>query len=163
MEDILLLNVNDIPALTHISGNLDVDRMTVSIRTAQRTELKRILGIDLYNKILKDFSEGTLTGVYKTIYDEFVVDILVNYSAYNIVLFNALRVDNAGNFFYEPDDARSADMEDTEKIASRYQKLAAAIELQFYKWLGNNKVAEIAGSGSSCASRSNTFKLPWVL
>lgn len=163
MEDILLLNVNDIPALTHISGNLDVDRMTVSIRTAQRTELKRILGIDLYNKILKDFSEGTLTGVYKTIYDEFVVDILVNYSAYNIVLFNALRVDNAGNFFYEPEDARSADMEDTEKIAARYQKLAAAIELQFYKWLGNNKVAERADSGSCCASRSNTFKLPWVL
>lgn len=163
INDILLLNIDDIPSLTQISGNLDIDRMSVAVRTAQRTEIKRILGIELYNKILTDFAAGTLEGVYKTIYDEFIVDILVNYAAYNIVLFNALRVDNAGNFFYEPDEARAADMEDTEKIASRYQKLAAAIELQFYKWLGNNKVAERLDSGSCCASRLNTFKLNWVL
>lgn len=163
MEDILLLSVDSIPMYTQISGNLDVDRMTVGIRLAQRTELKRILGIDLYNKILLDFSNDDLQGLYKTIYDEFVIDILVNYSAYNIVLFNALRVDNAGNFFYEPDDARSADMEDTEKIASRYQKIGAAIELQFYKWLGTNKIPERLDSGSCCSSKLNTFKMNWIL
>ena len=162
-NDILLLSVDDIPRYTSISANLDVDRMTPYIRLAQRTELKRILGIELYNKIVTDFSNDSLAGLYKTIYDEFVVDILVNYSAYNIVLFNSLRIDNAGNFFYEPDDSRSADMEDTEKIAARYQKIAAAIELQFYKWLGNNKIKERPDSGSCCTANTNTFKLPWLL
>lgn len=162
MNDILMLSVNDIPKYTSISGNLDVDRVTPYIRLAQRAELKRILGIKLYNKILTDFKAGSLTGKYKTIYDEFVVDILVNYSAYYIVLFNALRVDNGGNFYYEPENARSVDIEDTEKIASRFSKLGAAIELEFYKWLGTNKIPERSDSGS-CTSGANSFKMNWVL
>lgn len=162
-NEILLLSVDDIPARSFISGNLDVDRIAIGIKLAQRTEIKRVLGLELYNKIVDDFANDTLTGLYKTIYDEFVVDMLVNYSAYNIVLFNSLRVDNAGSFFYEPDDARSADMEDTEKIASRYQKIGAAIELQFYKWLSTNKIPERLDSGSCCSSKLNTFKMNWFL
>lgn len=162
MKDIILLSVDDIPKYTSISSNLDADRITPYILMAQRTELKRILGIDLYNKILADFDNDTLTGIYKTIYEEFVIDILVNYSAYFIVLFNSLRIDNGGNFYYEPDNARSADVEDTEKIANRFSKLGASIELEYYNWLKTNKVAEVKGSGN-CDSKGNTFKLPWIL
>ena len=162
MEEILLLNVDDIPRYTNISGNIDVDRLTVGIRTAQRSELRRILGVALYEKIKSDFENGTLDGLYKTIYENFVVDILVNYSAYNIVIFNSLKVDNAGNFYYEPKNARSADMEDTEKIAQRYLKLGASIELEFNNWIKKNKVAEYPNSGS-CSSNNNSFKFNWVL
>ena len=161
-NEILLLKVDDIPKYTNISGNIDVDRITVGIRVAQRAELRRILGIELYNKILNDFKNNTLTGVYKTIYDNYVIDILVNYSAYHIVLFNSLRVDNAGNFYYEPDNARSADMEDSEKIAQRYLKIGASIELDFNDWIKKNKVKEYPNSGS-CRAKGNTYKLNWIL
>lgn len=162
MKDVLLLSVNDIPKYTNISSNLDVDRITPYILMAQRTELKRILGIDLYNRILKDFEDNTLTGLYETIYNEFVIDILVNYSAYFIVIFNTLRIDNGGNFYYEPDNARSADVEDTEKIANRFSKLGASVELEFYKWLKSNKVPEVKSSGS-CSDKGNSFKMNWFL
>ena len=161
-EDILMLSVNDIPARSAVSGNIDVDKIAIGIRTAQRTELKRILGIDLYNKILEDFKNDSLTGIYKTIYDEFIIDMLVNYSAYYIVLFNSLRIDNGGNFYYEPDNARSVDIEDTEKLANRFSKMGAAVELQYYKWLKSNKVPEVKGSGS-CESKGNSYKLNWFL
>lgn len=161
-KDTLLLYVDAIPMYSQISGNLDVDRISVGIRTAQRNELKRILGIDLYNKILEDFKNDALTGIYKTIYDEFVIDMLVNYSAYYIVLFNSLRIDNGGNFYYEPDNARSVDIEDTEKLANRFSKMGAAVELQYYKWLKSNKVPEVKGSGS-CDSKGNSYKLNWFL
>lgn len=162
MEQTLLLSVNDIPKYTSISSNLDVDRITPNILLAQRNELKRILGIDLYNKILEDFKNDSLTGIYKTIYDEFIIDMLVNYSAYYIVLFNSLRIDNGGNFYYEPDNARSVDIEDTEKLANRFSKMGAAVELQYYKWLKSNKVPEVKGSGS-CDSKGNSYKLNWFL
>lgn len=162
MKDILLIKVDDIPKYTAISGNIDLDRITPHVRLAQRTEIKRVLGVDLYNKVVKDFASDSLKGIYKTIYDEFVVDLLVNYSAYHITIFNTLRVDNAGNFYYEPDDARSADVEDTEKIASRYQKIAASIELEFSRWLRTNKVPERLDSGD-CNNSSNSFKMSWFL
>src|SRR5690606_24439611 len=113
-KDILLLKPNDISTYTSISGNLDIDRMTPYIRLAQRVELKRILGIDLYNKIVEDYSNDNLSGLYEVVYNEFVKDILINYSSYFIIIFNAIRVDNKGNFTYEPDNASSVDVEDTE-------------------------------------------------
>lgn len=161
MDDLLLLTPDDIVKYTTISGNLDIDRITPYIRLAQRTELKRILGIDLYNKIVTDFENDTLTGIYATIYNEFVKDILINYASYYIIIFNAIRVDNKGNFTYEPDNASSVDMEDTEKIATRYQKIGAAIELEFSKWLCSNRVPERLDSGG--CGKSNTFKMNWVL
>lgn len=161
-KDLLLLSPNDIPRYTNISGSLDIDRMTPHIRTAQRTQIKRILGQKLYDKILKDFGDNTLAGVYKDIYDNYVVDMLVNYSAYSIVLFNGLRVENAGNVYNEPENSTQADMEDVEKIANRYNRLGASIELEFDKWIKNNKVEEYPNSGS-CSAKGNTFKLNWVL
>lgn len=162
MNDILLLHTNDIPMLIgSISGNLDLDRITPYVKLTQRNEIKRILGIELYNKILVDFENNTLTGLYKNIYENYVVDMLVNYSAYNIVIFNGLRVDNAGNFYNEPINTRSATVEESEKIAKRYQSLGAAVELQFNEFVKKNKIKEVKGSG--CDKNKNSYKLNWFL
>lgn len=161
-KELLLLTPNDISTYTNISGNLDLDRITPYIRLAQRVELKRILGIDLYNKIVEDYTNNNLSGLYEVIYNEFVKDILINYSSYFIIIFNAIRVDNKGNFTYEPENASSVDIEDTEKIASRYQKIGASIELEFIKWLCDNKIPERKDSGG-CCNKNNTLKLNWVI
>lgn len=162
MEDILLLYPNDISTYTNISGNLDLDRITPYIRLAQRTELKRILGLDLYNKIAEDFKNDALTGKYLELYTNFVKDILINYASYYVIIFNSIRTDNKGNFLYSPENAEPADFGDVEKIASRYQKIGAAMELEFGKWLCNNKLPERLDSGG-CCNTNNTFKMNWML
>lgn len=161
MNDILLLSTNDIPMLTSISGNMDLDRISPFIKLTQRNELKRILGTELYNKILLDFENNDLKGIYKTIYENYIIDILVNYSAYNIVIFNGMRIDNGGNYFSQPNNAISATMDETEKIAKRYQQLGAAMELQFNEFVKENKIKEIKGSG--CNKNKNSYKFPWYL
>lgn len=162
MKKILLLKEDDIPKLTSISGNVDVDSLTPYIKMAQDTELKRILTIPLYNKILEDFESDRLKGKYKIIYEEFVVDLLVYYSAMNIILFNSFRVDNGGVYQYEPKNATPIEMEEIEKIANRYRRLGAAVELSFTDWIRNNKVTEYSNSGN-CNAFNNSFKLPWYL
>ena len=162
MEEVLLLSPDDIFKYTNISSNLDLDRITPHIRNTERTHIRRILGQSLYDKIKTDFENDALDGVYKEIYNNYVVDMLVNYSAYFIVLFNGLRVENAGNLYNDPDNSTQADIEDVEKIAQRYNKLGAAIELEFDKWIKNNKVTEYPNSGS-CSTKGNTFQLNWHL
>ena len=161
MEDILLLKPNDIATYTAISGNLDLDRITPYIRLAQRTELKRILGLDLYNKIAEDFKNDALTDKYLELYTNFVKDILINYASYYVIIFNSIRTDNKGNFLYSPENAEPADFDDVEKIAVRYQKIGAAMELEFNKWLCSNKLPERLDSGGCCGA--SNFKLNWVL
>mgnify|MGYP001421930683 CR=1 FL=1 len=160
-KEVLLLRPDDIPRYTNISGNLDLNRITPHIRNSQRTYIKRVLGKSLYEKILNDFENDTLEGDYENIYEDFVLDMLVNYSAYLIVLFNGLRVENAGNVYNDPDNSTSADMEDVEKIANRYLSLASAVELEFNNWIKNNKITEYPNSGS--CKTVTTYSLPWVL
>lgn len=162
MSNVLLLKENDIPRLSSISGNTDVDILATYIKMAQDGEMKRILTLPLYNKIVADFESDTLSGVYQTIYEQFVVDILVYYSAMNIILFNSFRVDNGGIYQYEPKNATPLEMDEVEKVANRYRRLGAAVELSFNDWIRSNKVKEYANSGS-CSAVGNTFKLPWVL
>lgn len=162
MEQLILLREDDVPRLTTISGNLDIDRITPYIKMAQDTQLKRVLGIPLYQKISEDYENDTLVGLYKTIYEQFVVDMLVYYSAMNIVLFNSFKIDNGGVFQYEPDNASPLEMDEVEKVANRYRMLGASVELTFKDWLGSNKVPEYSGSGS-CNSSGNTFQMPWIL
>jgi hypothetical protein len=47
----LFLKPNDIPALTSFSGNIDIDQLAPCISIAQQTYIKRVLGLNLYNKI----------------------------------------------------------------------------------------------------------------
>lgn len=161
-KELLLLKANDIARYTNISGNIDTDRLTPHILNAQRTQIKRILGTELYNKILSDFENNSLSGKYEEIYEDFVVDMLVNYAAYFIVLFNGLRVENAGNLYNQPDNASSAEIEDSEKVANRYKQIAASVELEFTKWIKQNSIPEYPNSGT-CTSSSNTFQLQWLL
>jgi len=73
----LFLKENDIPALTSFSGNIDADSLKPHIFTAQTNDIKRILGTDLYNKMLADYEADALTGLYKTIYEDYLVPMEV--------------------------------------------------------------------------------------
>jgi hypothetical protein len=70
----LFLKTNDIAELTAFSGNIDIDKLAPMINIAQNTEVRRILGADLYNKIYTDLD--TLSGDYLTVLNEYVVYIL---------------------------------------------------------------------------------------
>jgi len=77
MATTLLLKADDIARLTSISGNVDLNILTPWIFSAQLNDIRRILGLNLYNKILVDFDNDDLTGEYKTIYDNYVSQMLV--------------------------------------------------------------------------------------
>lgn len=158
MKQLILLSEDDIPRLTAISGNIDVDNLTPYIKMAQDTQLKRILTAPLYDKILNDYSKNNLRGVYLNIYNDFVVDLLVYYSAMNVVLFNSFEVSNGGVYQKEPVNADPLGMEDVEKIATRYRQLGASVELEFNKWIRHNKVKEYKNSG--CGDNTN-YQLSW--
>lgn len=161
-KQLLLLRPDDLPMLSSISGNLDLDSTTPYIKMAQDGELKRILGIDLFKKISDDFESDTLSGVYKIIYEEFVVDMLVYYSAMNIILFNSFKIDNGGIYQFEPDNANPLEMDEIDKIANRYRLMGASVELAFTDWIRNNRVEEFPNSGS-CNAVNNSFKMSWFL
>jgi len=158
MSTTLLLRANDLPKLTKLSGNIDVDNLTPFIYTAQKNEIRRILGIPLYNKIVADFETDALADLYLTIYEEFVVDMLVYYSASHYVQFGSFQISNGGIYRHVPENSSAVDEPEISKLITRYNMLGAAVELVFKDWIKDNSVPEYT---SNCGS--NSFKLNWFL
>jgi len=66
---------------TDVNDMLDTALIKNAIREAQDIHLQRIIGTKLYDKILSDIDGSTLTGVYKTLVDDYLQDFLL-YAAY---------------------------------------------------------------------------------
>lgn len=160
LDTTLLLGPNDIARLTKISGNVDIDSLTPFIYIAQTTDIKRVLGADLYNKILNDFDNNTLEDDYLTIYDNFIIDMLVYYSSANFVKFAPYQISNGGIFKHVPENSDSVDIEEVNQLINRYNQLGAAIESMFYDFMKDIDIPEYQ---PTCGSDKLRFKFPWQL
>lgn len=138
----LFLKETDIPFLTSLSGNIDVDSLTPHIYTAQTTEIKRVLGVDLYNKIYTDFSNDALTGVYETIYKDFIVDMLVYFTCSIYVQFGSYKTTNLGIFKTTADGGQVVDYKEVANLSSKYRQLGVNVENNFHVFMKKNKVVE---------------------
>lgn len=154
---ILLLRANDIPELTSFSGNIDADRLKPFIYIAQSNDIKRVLGVELYNKILEDFKNDALTGDYLTIYNNYVIDMLVYYSCSAYMAFGGYKISNSGVYKTAADGGTAIDYKETEVLIARYKQLAASVEQNFYKYISTINLPEYAIS----TDKGDNKIIPW--
>lgn len=154
---VLMLSTGDMSRLTKISGNIDVDTLTPYIYNAQITEIKRILTLPLYDKIVADLVAKTLDGEYKIIYENFIIDMLVYYSAADFVKFGSFQMTNGGIYRHLPENATEVDGIEIDKIVKRYTNLGASIELMFYDYMKDISIPEYVVD----CTKTNSFKFPW--
>jgi len=94
--NILFCSRNDIVKRTPLGGNVDPDKVIPFVKTAQDKYLLIALGTVLYNYLQAQIAAGTLTGVYKTLVDEYIIDTLVHYSMVEALPFLAYSIGNTG-------------------------------------------------------------------
>jgi len=96
MENTLLISESKLKRFTDINNNLDVDLISSVIREAQIIHITRLLGSKLYDKIIADVQSDSLTGVYKSLVDDYIQDTLIYWSYYESLETIYLRPRNAG-------------------------------------------------------------------
>lgn len=138
----LLLKPNDIPRITSLSGNIDIDSLKPHIFTAQITDIKRILGKDLYTKMLED----NLVDEYLTIYDDYLIYILSYYATAYFIDFAGVKVVNNGIVKMTIENGESADLKQTQILAEKYRKLAINFEGQLLDYLKTITIPEYTQS-----------------
>lgn len=143
--------------ITSISGTTDYDKISPSVWVAQNTEIKRILGKKLYDKILSDFKNNSLSGVYKEIYDDYVSKILVFFSVGDFIMKNSIMIGNGGNFKHQAANAVVADSKETERLSKYYRDMAADFERQFYEFMQYKDLPEYKRPPSD-----NSFNFCWM-
>ena len=107
MAYVLFISENKLKERTAINMNVDVDLLLPYVRQAQKLYVEPKLGTDLYNKLEADITAGTLTGVYKTLVDEYIGDMLPNWAFYHCIPFLRFKVEN-GNIYSKTSETGTA-------------------------------------------------------
>jgi len=96
MTTTLLISENKLKNFSDLNNALDPDLLKNAIREAQDINLQRMLGFKLYNKIIDDVAAGTISGVYKSLLDNYIQDALLYWSYYEALEAIYLRPRNNG-------------------------------------------------------------------
>jgi hypothetical protein len=81
MTDTLIISEVKLRSFTDLNNNVDDKLLTTAIQVAQDIYLQRLISTALYQKIMNDIDNNTLSGNYLTLVDDFIVPYLI-YSSY---------------------------------------------------------------------------------
>ncbi len=111
-----LITSQDIKNRTSIGGNVDADKYVHLIDDAEALVLEPALGTALYNKIVNDNENSTLTGDYLTLYNKYIIPVLC-YTVYADYLRDGIILaQNTGIYENTPENRGSADLENIQYV-----------------------------------------------
>lgn len=134
----LFITAVQVKERTSISSATDKDSILQKIYFAQITDITRILGQELYDKIYTDFN--SLAGDYLTIYNRYIVDMHVFYAAHYFVLFNEVKPSNVGNTVMSTEFGRPSDK--TTMESEKYKSLGISVEDNFRRYMEKSNIPE---------------------
>lgn len=140
--EILLIRPSEITEFTPLGGNVDIDKYKPCIFDVQVTVIEPLLGTELYEKIRTDFSNDTLTGLYETLYNNYLKPILRNQVFAEYSEIASYMVDNGGIFKHQPVDSAIVDKSEVQYLAQTHRSKAQLYIDRARKWLCENNLPE---------------------
>ncbi len=150
----ILITIEDIAKLSGFDGNIDNDTINPFIFMAQNSEIKRILGTELYTKIVSDYENETLIGQYLDIYTNYISIIQAYYTCSFFIQLGTVKISQNGTYLVTPEKTEQLTAEERDKIASKYEKLANGLELKFLEYLDELNLPERPAPNSTQAKSS---------
>jgi len=117
MAYVLFISEDKLKDSTAINGNVSVDYLLPYVRVAQKIHCEDKLGTDLYEKLEAEITAGSLAGAYKTLVDEYIGDMLVQWAFYECMPFLRFKIQN-GNIYSKTSENGTA-LSDTEASSLR--------------------------------------------
>lgn len=142
MADFLFIKPLELAQSTILGGNVDIDKYSFCILNVQITVIERLLGTELYDKIYLEASTGALTGLYATLYNDYVKPITKYESCAEYIEVASFMLNNGGLFKHTADNSETVSKDDTYNLSQKYHGLAQMYVERFNKWICNNNIPE---------------------
>ena len=107
MAYVLFVSEDKLKDSTAINGNVDVEFLLPYVRISQKIYVETKLGTDLYAKLEAEITAGTLAGAYKTLVDDYIGDMLVQWAFYECIPWLRFKVQN-GNIYSKTSETGTA-------------------------------------------------------
>jgi hypothetical protein len=120
-KNILLISDETLKERTTIHGNIDPKLLYPEIKASQDMYIHPILGTALFNKIVADVDAGTITGAYKTLLDDYIIDCLLYYTLAGLPEALSYQFWNKGVIRKQGDNTELPTMSELIDISNRYR------------------------------------------
>ena len=152
MADALIYTAAKIKQDTIISKNIDDQYLTVVILLCQDIYIQPKLGSTFYNELKTDIIGASLTGVNKTLVDDYIRPALKWYVVSETIYTTSYPVTNKGLVRRDGEASTSADKRDVDQQSSKYQDWAEFYVQRLIDYLCENDSSypnyQNAGSGA---------------
>lgn len=141
MAEIRLVTTNDIVKNTPMGGNVGTDKYVFIIDDVQVMVLEPLLGTKLYEKIQTDYNTNALTGLYAQLHTDYIEPFLWRAVFADYKSNGKYRTVNNGEVVHEPNNSRSTERSEDDKVVQNYQNKAQTYLTRMEKFLcveGNN-------------------------
>lgn len=108
---------------TSLSGNIDMDKITPFIKTAQDIHIQGLLGTKLYEKILGDIEEDDLSTAYESFVLEYVKPVLIHYAVADFLAFHAYSVENGGIYKHSSDTGEIVSKSEVDRLVQKQRDI----------------------------------------
>ena len=155
----ILITQEQLTRNTIINGNVDTDRYLQAIKACQNIMIKPLLGATLYNKIVTDFENANLTGLYLEMFDDYIVEMIIHGAAEIYLSQGAYMVSNSGITKTKTDSSETVSKEEIDYLVQASRKLYELYNREFLVWIKDNPVPEYT---KTCGVTKNTYGSWWL-
>lgn len=138
MATALFISRTDLVKNSIIDGNTDTDKFIQFIKIAQEIEVQNYLGTDLYNKISADIIDGTLTGDYLNLVNDYVQPMLIWWAQVSYLPYAAYQIKNGGVFKHTSENSESVSKSEVDYLVGKARDTAEYYTRRFIDYMSFN-------------------------
>jgi len=163
-EEILFITPQEMTSTTIMGGNVDVDKYVFCISDVQDKVIQELLGTELYDKIIDDIENDTLTGDYLTMFNKFVKPITKFEACADYITISNYNLTNKGLLKSTGENKEIVPVEEVEVLSGRYHSRAQMYVGRFEKWIEKNPLDEYSTDQDEVDAQKNISLNPtWYL
>jgi hypothetical protein len=161
----LFCNEDKLKSSTAINYNVDTAFLLPFLKIAQDKHMQVILGTDLYKKIENDIagvSGASLTGVYKTLVDDYVQDAIIHYALIEALPFISFQIKNGTVTQKNSENGTAASKEDLNWLIQKERDTAEFYGQRIVDYLCDNSSSfpeYTSNSGSDLNPIDNAYNI----
>lgn len=134
----LFITRTDLAKNTILNGNVDTDKFIQFIKIAQQMHIQNYLGTQLYNKIEQDVIDGTLSGDYLTLVQDYVQPMLIHFAMVDYLPFASYEVKNGGLFKHRTETSDSVTKDEVDFLTQKHRNFADFYTRRFIDYMAFN-------------------------
>jgi len=138
MSKVYFISVNNLKEETTISWAIEDKLIETSIWNAQQIDIQSILGTNLYTKISNEIEASTLSGVYKTLMDDYIYYTLIQAAQKRSLIYIFSKIREKGIITKDDPGSTSVDVTILNKMRDEISSDFAFYANQLKEYLCDN-------------------------